>query len=193
MMAAVALAYGLVFGFVAVCLMRSQGVDGWLFGVGWLVVHLLSGTWLWAVVTTFVSCRLISQSKLKSWRRYIWALILAWLFLIATTAMWYAQVSGIRILTQIPFVMAVNLPIAAGIGLVAAFINRHDWLGLAARLCFAVGLIVVLINAAPPSHLELTSSESAKILTVWWSQIAISIVMAVYFVVSWTKQRQQKV
>ncbi len=182
---------GLVFGASAMLLMLNPNSAGAMPGSGWLIVYLVSGTWFWAVLTTLLSWLLVRRSELVSWRRYIWAALLALLFLITTTATWYGVFSGPSILEQLPVIIVINLPVAAGIGFVAAFVCRRDWLGLAARLCLPAGLAVVLLVATPPSFLELASSESANKLVAWWSQMAISIGLGMYLVVDWLIGRKQ--
>lgn len=189
--AVIAIVGGLAFGASAMLFMSSPDSAGAVFGLGWLAVHIVSGTWFWAVLTTLVAWLLASRFRLKGWRRYIWTSLLALLFLIATTVAWYGVNSGLSILENLLTIVVINLPVAAGIGFVVAFASQRNWLGLVARLCLPTGLMVVLFVATPPSFLELASSNSATTLTVWWSQIAICIGLAVYFVIDWLARRKR--
>lgn len=179
---AIAAAVGLAFGALARWLYRSFDVPEGGQGLRWLIVHLTSGNWLWVVLTLLVSWWLLRRVAIDGWRRYVWAVVLAEVFLVATSVIWYS--GGITsfgtFLTLLCSAAAWCLLVSLGVGFVVAYASRDDRLGLIARICLLLGLLFVILYSerAPVSGLE----EPMGLTIAWYIKIITSLAVGGYIV-----------
>lgn len=169
----IAVLVGLIFG--ALARMAMQAIDPAEEGFSWywLMVHMMSGTWFWALFATCVTWWLMRQLSMCGWRRYFWAFGLAEVLLVVLSASWYV----VSDLYGIFWLAALCSVPAAGIGFVAAFAGERRWVGLLARLCLPAGLFLTLLASLPP---QLSEGGRSLVIFVWWVQIAISFVLVIY-------------
>lgn len=157
----------------------------------WLVNHLTSGTWLWAVAacaSTWIGMR---HSQRSGWRRYLQSFFLCLGFLAATTIAWYGPLTPS---TQLPLLALTALALcaipAAGIAVVGAFGRIPGLLGLLARLCVPLGLALVLL-VAPPPPLEYGGAAAAELL-VWRVLMGANVGLVVIFLSHFLIVRHRK-
>ncbi len=158
-----ALVLGLLFGAGAMALM-NLGV------VGGLILEFVTGTWGWAIVSVAATWALSRGDSGKPLHRWLRAWPYASLFLVATTVGWYG--TGTLTPAGVALVVAICVPIAAGIALVGSFLTAPGTLGLIAGLALPAGLALVLL-ASPPR-----SWHSDASVALWWTRQGLGIAMA---------------
>lgn len=159
-----ALVLGLLFGAGAAALMRL-GVEGGL------ILEFVTGTWGWAIVSVAATWALSRGESGRPLRLWLRAWLYASLFLVATTVGWYGSASTLTA-SGVALVVALCVPIAAGIALVGAFLTARGSLGLIAGLALPAGLALVLL-ADPPR-----SWHSGASVALWWTRQGLGIAVA---------------
>lgn len=156
----------------------------------WLLNHLMSGTWLWAVIAAGAVCQWMHHSQRSAWHRYGEAFALCLSFLSSTTIAWYGSVTPF---SQLPLLAIVSPALCAmptaGIAVVAAFGGRPETLGLLARLCMPMGLALILLVTPPP--LEYGGNAAAQTF-VWRVLMAANLGLAALFLTHFLLARREK-
>lgn len=171
---------GAVFGTVARALIESMELNPNPLSALWVLNHLTSGTWLWAVIATLFLCLQMNHSPRRGCPRYLESFVLCVGFLSATTIAWYGGVTPpaqLPLLTIAAFALCA-LP-SAGIALVGAFGRLPGLAGLLVRLCLPAGLALILL-VTPPPPLEHGGNSAAEIL-VWQVLMSANVGLAVIF------------
>ncbi len=162
----VSIAGGAIFGTTAQRIIESIPTETASTSPLWLLNHLTSGTWLWAVVASASTWLGMRQSQQSGWRRYLESFLLCLGFLSATTIAWYGPLTPVG---QLPLLAATALALctlpSAGIAVVGAFAQSPGVKGLLSRLCLPLGLALILL-VAPPPPVEHGGNAAAEIL-VW--------------------------
>lgn len=171
---------GLVFGMLAMLNQVYMPVHEEASTAAWLLNHLTSGTWLWAVAASALTLVFMQRDVTVGWRRYVKAVAISDLFLTATTITWYGFVIPTN---QVPLLVLaaplVCLIPSSGIGFLGAYYNAPGLLALVAQLCLPLGLTTVLLFTTPPP-ISYGGDAYASHL-VWWSLMAVHAVMALAF------------
>lgn len=157
----------------------------------WLLNHLTSGTWLWAVAASASTWIWMRHSQRSGWRRYLESFLLCLGFLTATTIAWYGPLTPSA---QLPLLTLTALALcaipAAGIAVVGAFGRIPGLWGLLARLCLPLGLALILLMAPPPP-LEYGGNAPAEVF-VWRVLMGTNLGLGAIFLTHFLLARREE-